>query len=638
MRIATHSKRTADLGMRRSNKIPENNSGSLFRVRLVALGIIFLASGIALRLAVLQLVRYDAFAQQAANQHKMVQQIAAQRGEIFLADDSGKPYPLAVNRELYLAYVAPREVKDPEAAIKAASAILSLDENEVRAKVTKDPDDMYEVLKRRVSEEEARRIREQGILGLHLLPDVVRFYPGGELAAHVAGFIGSDGQTEKGMYGLEAAREEILRGKDGKVEQERDARGRWISISDRTVQDAQHGADLVLTINQTMQFEVERILRETIEKHSADSGTIVVMEPGSGKILALANRPTFNPNEFSKVEDISVFANPAVSSPYECGSVFKPLTVAMGIDSGKINPDSTYVDKGVVSEAGYDIRNSDYKSYGTQTMTQVLEKSLNTGMIHIQRLVGNRTFAEYVERFGFGTRTGIELPGEVAGNIRNLADAKRDINFFTASFGQGISVTPLQLAAAYGALANKGMLVSPHIIDKVIYGNGKEEEMVPSQARQVVSEETAQKVAGMMRSVVVNGHGKRADVPGYLVGGKTGTAQVAKSGAKGYEEGVTIGSFAGFAPLNDPKFVVVVKIVNPKDVQWAESTAAPAFGKVMKFLLEYAKIKPTEDPSSSPLAKIAPLEPPKLEEVEGVDGASVKPSGTEEKKKDKKKE
>ena len=356
-----------------------------------------------------------------------------------------------------------------------------------------------------------------------------------------------------------------------------------------------------------MQFEVEKILKRAMEKFSADSGTVIVMDSKTGKILAMANQPSFDPNDFSKTEDISTFSNPAISESYESGSVFKAFTEAIGLDTGKISPTSTYVDTGIVSEAGYSIRNSDLKANGLQTMTQVLEKSLNTGVIYIEKLVGNKLFADYVKRFGFGQKTGIDLPGELAGNTVNLNDSKTTINFFTAAFGQGIAVTPLQLAAGYGALANSGMLMKPQIIDKIQYADGRIEQIEPQEVRQVVSKATADQMGSMLRSVVTDGHGKRADVPGYLVGGKTGTAQVAKTGSKGYEVGMNIGSFGGYAPINsaanDPQFVVLVKIVNPKGVEWAESSAAPTFGQVMKFLLEYYKVRPTEDPTISPMFK-----------------------------------
>lgn len=586
----------------RNNNVQGNTSGKNWRIYGLTGLVFFMAASIVIKLFVLQVARHGTYVALAENQHESIKEISAKRGEIYLQDENDL-YPLAVNRELQMAYAVPKEMNDPVKAIDAISQILNLDRELLKGKLS-NPEDMFEILKHKLNEDEVQKIKDAKIAGVHLQPENFRYYPGGELASQLVGFVGSDGDVQKGMYGIESSWETVLKGESGLLEQEGDSKGRWIPVTDRNVQEAKDGPDLVLTINHTVQFEVEKILKQTMEKFSADSATVIVMQPQTGKILAMANQPSFDPNNYSQTEDISRFANPAVSEPYESGSVFKAFTEAIGIDSGKINGDTTYIDTGAVNEAGYEIHNSDLKANGLQTMTQVLEKSLNTGVIYIEKLVGNRIFADYVSRFGFGQKTGINLPGEVPGNIRNLNNLKTDINFFTASFGQGISVTPMQLVCAYGALANKGVLMKPQIVDHLKYSDGREENVEPKEVRQVISESSAEQVGQMLRSVVVNGHGKRADVPGYLVGGKTGTAQVAKVGAKGYEEGMNIGSFAGYAPINDPQFVVLVKIVNPKGVQWAESSAAPTFGSVMKFLLSYYKVKPTEDPSTSPLAKM----------------------------------
>ena len=585
------------------------------------------------RLFILQVNKYPVFASLAENQHKSTMELSAKRGEIFLQDENNSFYPVAINREMQMVYAAPKEMKDMDNSVKTLASILSLEEDFLRNKLG-DRNDMFEILKHKLSDDEVQKIKDAKVAGVYLIGENFRYYPAGELAAQVVGFVGSDGQEQRGMYGLEAYFEKELRGESGFLSQERDSRGRWIPMSDRSLQENKDGPDLILTINHTVQFEVEKVLKEAVEGFDADSGTIIVMDPKTGKILAMSNQPSFNPNEFSTTEDIARFANPAVSQPYESGSVFKAFTLAMGIDSGKINPDTTYTDTGIVQEAGYSIRNSDMKANGVRTMTQVLEESLNTGVIFIEKLVGNKLFADYVKKFGFGEKTNVGVPGEVAGNINNLNNPKTTINFFTASFGQGISVTPMQLISGYAALANKGILMKPQIIDRMRYSDGHEEEVKPEEVRRVISESSAQQISQMLRSVVVKGHGKRADVPGYLVGGKTGTAQVAKSDSKGYEEGMNIGSFAGFAPINDPRFVVLVKIVNPKGVQWAESSAAPAFGRIMKFLLEYYKVQPTEDPDSSPLAKMAPIQwPPN--QVVSQPAPVVQTPDADKKKKDK---
>ncbi|HLN18682.1 MAG TPA: penicillin-binding protein 2, partial [Patescibacteria group bacterium] len=310
--------------------------------------------------------------------------------------------------------------------------------------------------------------------------------------------------------------------------------------------------------------------------------------------LALASYPNFNPNDYASVENMDSFRNLAVSDAYEPGSVFKTFTLASAVDAGKISPDTTYVDTGAVSEAGFTIKNSDLKSNGLQTMTQVLEKSLNTGVIFAEKLLGNKNFSDYIERFGFGDPTEVDMFGEAQGNINNLKNQKSDIQYFTAAFGQGITVTPIQLVSAYNAIASGGILYKPEIVDKIIHPDGSEENVKPQEIRRAISTQTAYTMGNMLESVVVNGHGKRAGVPGYRVGGKTGTAQVASTTSKGYEEGKSIGSFAGFAPVDNPKYTVLIRMDDPKSVEWAESSAAPAFGELMKFLLDYGGVEPSQ--------------------------------------------
>jgi len=568
-------------------------SKKYWRIHVLAF-FVFLATVIILiRLYNLQVVAYEEFREKARNQHEFSETLNPERGEIFLREKQ-EQYPIAINQQLQMAYVIPKEVKDKAATVQKISDILKLEKKLVGDKLS-NSDDLFEILKHKLSDEEVSKIRELKPEGVYLMPETFRFYPGGELGSQIVGFVGSDGEKVGGRYGIEAHWEKELDGKKGMLAQEEDTRGRWISFDNREMQLAENGVNLILTIDHTIQYETEKILKETIEKHQAENGLAIVMEAKTGKILAMANQPSFNPNKFNEVEDISVFSNSSISAVFECGSVFKPFVIAAGIDDGKISPETTYVDSGLVREAGYSIKNSDGKSNGRQTMTQVLEKSLNTGAIFAEKMLGNKKFSEYVRRFGFGEITGIDLPGEVAGNVKNLDNLKSNIQFFTSAFGQGISMTALQLVNAYAALANNGILMKPQIVDKIIYPNGTVEEIEPQEIRRVIKEDTAKQLGKMLRSVVVNGHGKRADVPGYLVGGKTGTAQVPKKEGRGYEEKITVGSFVGFAPVNDPQFVILVKIYYPKGVQWAESTAAPAFSRIMKFVMDYYRVEPTEE-------------------------------------------
>lgn len=575
------------VGKNRSDKLVSSQRIYFLAVAIFLMGIIIIA-----RLYILQVLNHDKFRAMAEDQHGAFSELSARRGEIYLKNRDEK-YPLAVNKEYPMIFLEPKMVEEKDRTISELSYILGMERGEIEKKLS-NPDDMFEIVKKKISQEEADRIRGLKLKGVKLLPENYRYYPGKELASQIVGFVGSDGKREIGRYGLESFWEEELRGKNGSIFQERDSAGRWISITDRQKVPAQDGVDLVLTIDQAVQYEIEKILKLAMEKFKADGGSIIVQEPSTGKILAMANYPNFNPNEFGKVENMSFFINPAISNAYESGSVFKTMTLASGIDAGVISPETKYVDTGTVVEAGYSIKNSDNKSNGEQTMTEVLEKSLNTGVIFVEKLVGNKRFADYVRNFGFGEKTGIELPNEAAGDIRNLNNLKSDIQFFTASFGQGITTTPLQVLNAYSVIANGGNLMRPQIVEKKIYSDGKEEMVEQKIIRRVIKEETAKQVKEMLYAVVINGHGKRAGVEGYRVGGKTGTAQVAKQGGGGYEEGVTIGSFAGIAPLDNPRFAVIVKIDNPKELQWAESSAAPTFGEVMKFLLNYYNIEPTE--------------------------------------------
>lgn len=562
-----------------------------YRIYILVFFVFGAASAILFRLYNLQVSAHAYYQELASDQHKMYQDLVPKRGEIFAKDGSGY-YPVAVNRELSLVYAVPKEVEDPKNEARELAIILQLDEREVEGKLDQ-PNGWYAVIQHKVEDGKAAEISSKKLKGIYMTPESERFYPAGNFASQVVGFVGSDGEKTVGRYGLEAYWDKELQGTSGSLEQEHDTGGRWISIADKKLVPAQNGADLYLTIDHTIQYRAEMAIKKSVEKYQADRGSIVVIDPATGGVLAMASAPDFNLNDYSQIEDMSLFANPAVSDNYECGSIFKAITLASGVDAKVVSPDTTYVDTGAVNEAGYTIMNSDQKANGVQTMTQVLEKSLNTGAIYVEKLLGNLRFLEYVKNFGFGSKTGIDTIGEASGNITGLKEL-RNINSFTAAFGQGLSVTPIQFASAMAAIANAGELMKPHFVDKIVYSDGREDAIQPQVVRQVISKEASLDATRMLISVVQNGHGKKAGVPGYLVAGKTGTAQVPKKGGGGYEDNQHIGSFAGFAPAYDPKFAILVKLDNPKNVDWAESSAAPTFGEMAKFLLDYYNVEPTE--------------------------------------------
>lgn len=582
---------------KKRKKISVKKHISSIRSFIVVVAIIVLIGAIFFRLYWLQIKKHQYFSSIASEQYSNKKELLPRRGEIMFKEKDHL-VPAAVNKDMPTIFVVPNEVIEKDRTVQKLVSILGLDTEIVKQKVFKE-NDPYEIIKKKASKDECGKIKEERLSGVYFQQDRWRYYPGNELASQTLGFLGYNEKGVVGRYGIEQQFDKILSGEKGFVEEDSDVRGRWISIGKRIINPSADGSRLILSLDPTIQFKVEIALVNAIKKHGADGGKIVVMEPKTGKILAMASNPTFNSNEYSNAE-VSTFKNPIISDTYEPGSVFKIITMAAGLDSGRILPNTTYTDTGLVQVAGFNIKNSDEKAYGEQTMTEVIEKSLNTGIIFVEKILGNNLFASYVKKFGFGEKSGIELPGEATGNINNLK-TKRDVNFYTVSYGQGISVTPLQLAMSYGAIANQGILMKPSIIDIIKTSSGLSTKTEPTEIRQVISRESAWQSSLMLESNIQNGHGKLADVPGYRVGGKTGTAQIPDRERGGYIEGATIGTFAGFAPIDDPAFVIVVIIDHPRDTEWAAGTAAPVFGELSKFLLNYFSIEPTKEYSNEDL-------------------------------------
>ncbi len=567
-------------------------TGRLYIIRLVFF--IFLLV-IVYKLGSLQILHYDFYSALASRQHDILSKLIPERGQIFVQDStaSGKIYPVAVNRPLKLLFAVPREIQDAAAAARLLEPILKIPAVDLESVLSK-RNDPYEPLQHALTDEAAEQIQALNLNGLYLTPEITRYYPEGQTFAQILGFLGYVKDHQAGQYGVEQQWDKVLAGQPGKLKSEKDASGNLIGVGEMEMEPSVNGSDLVLTIDKNVQFKACAVLGQAVAKHGAAAGSLIILDPASGAIRALCNTPSFDPNDYKAVTDLSSFANAAVEEAYEPGSVFKPITMAAALDKGKVVPETTYIDTGQVVVGSYVIKNSDNKAHGLQTMTNVLEKSLNTGAVFAMRQVGFKDFTNYVQRFGFGQATGLELPHEHAGNIKALRQ-KSEINFVTAAFGQGITATPLQLAAAYGAIANQGRLFKPYLVEEVRYPNGKVEKFNGETVRQVIKPEVAATLSAMMVNVVEKGHGKRAGVPGYYVAGKTGTAQVAIPGGGGYDPNKTIGSFAGFAPVDKPKFVMVVEIREPKDVVFAESSAAPLFGEVAKYLLEYYQVPPERE-------------------------------------------
>jgi cell division protein FtsI/penicillin-binding protein 2 len=334
-------------------------------------------------------------------------------------------------------------------------------------------------------------------------------------------------------------------------------------------------------------------LQEAVKKHGATGGSVIVVNPQTGALIAMCSVPEFNPNDYQAVSNISVYNNPALLYQYEPGSVFKSITMAAALDQGKVTPSTTYKDSGEITITGWPkpIRNSDFSTHGGHgvvDMNTVLEFSLNTGAIFAMRQVGPSVFTDYVRNFGFGEKTGIELGAESSGNISNLLQKRvPEIDVSTAAFGQGIAATPLQMVMAYQAIANGGVLMKPYVVKAIVH-NGQREDTTPTQVRRVISAKTAQTVSAMLVNVVELGHAKRAYINGYYIGGKTGTAQIPTKG--GYLTNQYYHTFVGIAPIDNPAFVMLTKIDDPKDVTYAEGSALPLWTDIAQFMLNYYQV------------------------------------------------
>ena len=559
-------------------------------MRTLILLVCFVLLGTALigRLSYVQLFRHGFYKALAQGQRAFPYVAKGERGNIFSQNKQEDLHTLATHEKVILVFATPSEVENPQNTIKTLAEILTLEESFIEEKLSH-TDGLFEVLKRRLTSDEEAKIMEASLPGIYLKEESMRRYPQDTFASQVLGFTNQD---EQGQYGLEEYYQEELEGKEGFFTAIRNAGGYLASESKEVLKD---GSDLLLTIDYNIQAQAEAILRREQPKLKFERASIIVMEPSSGRIMALTNIPGFNPNEYGEVKDLAVFQNPATQSLFEPGSVFKPLTMAGAIDQGTLKPETTYEDNGVVRIGGYKVLNYDERVWGERTMTEVLEFSINTGALFAQQQLGNEKFLQTLERFKLFSPTGIDLAGEAYSANQELKKGY-DINFATAAFGQGIEITPIQLVRAYSAISNKGVMVKPYIVEKRIDGN-TEYETKPEFSLPVVSPKTANLVTQMMVNVVENGFSKRAKIPGYYLAGKTGTAQVPWSALgqnrSGYSD-KTIQSFIGFVPAYNPRFLMLVKLNNPQ-AKTAEYSAMPLFRELAKYIIDYLEIPPDYD-------------------------------------------
>lgn len=554
---------------------------SQIKRRLVVLLLFSLIAGFTMmgRVFWIQVVRSDELKARAQDQWTSDVPVEPQRGTILDRNDN----PLAISATVDTVMASPPDITDVEKTAALLSSALDMDKDELvriisEAKAKKRAA-IY--IKRKITDEESERVRKLNLKGIYFTKENKRFYPERNLASHVLGFTGIDSQ---GLDGVELIYDKYLKGIPGRIVTETDALSRKLPFGYEQYIPPEDGYNLQLTIDKVIQHIAERELEKAIAEHKAKKGTIIVMDPKTGEILALANKPDYDPNSYQKYSP-KLWRNSAVSDVYEPGSTFKIVTASAGLEEGVVHPEDKFYCPGYAIVAGVRIGCWLHRGHGSETFIQVVENSCNPGFIEVAQRLGKERFVKYIKGFGFGQATGIDLPGEAVG----LFDPSRmgPVEMATISFGQGISVTPIQLITALSAIANDGKMVQPHVAKAIIDKNGKViHEFGTTPVRQIISYETAQEMKKILESVVTNGTGGRGKIDGFRVAGKTGTAEK-------YAAGKYVASYEGFVPADNPKLAVLVIIDEPSDgIIYGGQIAGPVFQKVCSDTLNYLGIKP----------------------------------------------
>jgi len=550
---------------------------------LVLAGILALAfTGVLGRLGWLQVVRHADLAALAERQYSRTVLLQAQRGPI--VDRQGAA--LATSSPAESLFAQPRALGDPVRVAARLAPLLGVPEHDIHAQLTSGRQFVW--LRRKLPPATAAEVKALREPGLGFLPEPLRLYPNRELAAHVIGFDGVDG----GLEGIERAFNETLAGTPGKAVVGRDALGREV-VTEATLQAPAPGQGVMLTLDRTIQYLAEREIDAAWRRTQAKAAMAVVMDPRTGDVLAIAIRPTFNPNAFLDVPSRDVWRNRAVTDPFEPGSTFKVILAAAALEEGVVRPDDRiWAENGQITIARTTIH--DWKKYGWLTFGEVLQNSSNVGSIKVGLSLGRDRYYRYMTAFGFGAPTGIGLAGESRGLLRE-PQRWSALSLPTMSIGQEVSVTALQMVAAFGAIANDGVLMQPRLVRALFDADGRETRRYePTPIRQVVSPETARTLTRLMTQVVAAGTGHNAAIAGYEVAGKTGTAQKLDPVSRRYSRNPGVLSFVGFAPAEAPRFVMLVMLDEPKNEKWGSEAAAPIFSAIGGEVLRYLDVPPRD--------------------------------------------
>lgn len=546
--------------------------GSLF-------GLLFLAvTGQAFKL---QIVQHEEMIKKAERQHQRIVPLTPVRGTIM--DRNGNK--LAVSLEMDSCYAEPRNIQDMDGTAAALAPFLGISKQELLRKLTGSKNFVW--LARRLTPEQSLPIKNLKLRGIGFAPETRRYYPNMEAAAHVIGFTGLD---PAGLEGVELKYDSVILGNTGYLVTERDALGRNVALKSSVIRNENPGKNLVLTLDMTIQHIAEKELAKAVTESKAKGGMALVMESDTGRVLALANYPTFNPNAFAQYGHAEL-RNRTVADSFEPGSTFKIFVIAAAVEEKLVGPNDMFnCENGVYKVANRVIH--DDHPHPRLSVSEIIRYSSNIGSAKIGFKLGEERLNRYLRNFGFGERTGIDLPGEARGNVKKRSYS---IDLATTSFGQGVSLSAVQLASAVSAIANGGVLMRPYLVERILDDSGNEvQKFEPRVVRRVISADTSRKVAKMMETVTAEGGtGTKAAIDGYRVAGKTGTAQKVDPLTRGYSASKRIGSFVGFVPADKPKLTIAVIIDEPQGVKYGGVVAAPAFHDIALNSLAYLKILPT---------------------------------------------
>ncbi len=548
------------------------------RFGIVGAVVLILYLVLTVRLFYWQTVRAEHLSDLGKQQSSETLNVPAIRGKILSSDN----FPLAANTISYMLYSNPKLIEDKKYVADKIAPILKEDSASISALLSRNL--FWVKLSQNLDDTAKKQIDDLRLKGLGFEQEYSRFYPEASMAAHLIGFLGRDENgARKGYFGVEGQYNDQLSGRDGARHAIRDALGNQI-LNDIREDKKIDGRNIRLTIDRSVQFIVDQKLSDGVTRYNADGGSAIVMDSKTGQILAMASYPDFDPNKYYE-QNPDIYTNPVLSELYEPGSTFKVLVMASALDQNLVTPNTRCdICASSVQVGEYKIKTWNDQYFPNTTMEQVIVHSDNTGMVYVGRKLGVSRMVDYLTRFGFGTPTGVDLQGEATGIVRDK-DSWHEIDLATSSFGQGISVTPIQLITAVNSIANKGQLMAPYVVSQILTDDGRTIDIKPKTETRTVSEAAALTTASMMVDAVENGEAKWTKINNYQVAGKTGTAQIPVAGH--YDPNQTVASFVGFFPAYNPKVTMLVLLNRPKTSIYGAETAAPIFFSIARDLIKY---------------------------------------------------